>query len=75
MMQPKFNAEMAERTRLSGSSRLLAGSGCLEFPQGIVGMDSLNKHVEQISFWQWVTFCAVAKISISTIVYGFAAVS
>ena len=31
--------------------------GCLEFQQGIVGMDSLNKHVEHISFPQCITFC------------------
>ena len=52
-------------------------------------MDSLNKHVEQISFQQCVTLCereqlkgwqprihpTVAKSSISTIVHWFAAVS
>ena len=36
---------------------LLAGSGCLQYPQGMVGMDSLDKLVEQISFLQCVTFC------------------
>ena len=50
MVQPWFNAEMAE-------FKLLVGSGGLEFPQGIEGMDSLNKHVEQICFRQCVTFC------------------
>ena len=30
------------------------GSGCLEFLKGMAGMDSLNKHVQQISFRQCV---------------------
>ena len=52
-------------------------------------MDSLNKHVEQVSFRQFVAFCVhlqlkggqphfqptVAKSSISTIVHWFAAVT
>ena len=67
-----------------------AGSGSLEWPKEMVGMDSLNKHdkhVEQISFRQCVTFCehrqlkgwqphfqpTKAKSSISTTVPWFAA--
>ena len=62
---------------------------CLEFQKGMAGMDVLNKHVEQISFRQCITFCehrqlkgwqphfqpTVAKSSISTIVHWFAAVT
>ena len=36
--------------------KLLVGIGCLEFQKGMAGMDSLDKHVEQISFRQCVTF-------------------
>ena len=42
--------------RLTGTSSFWQ-VGCLEFQQGIAGMDSLNKHVQQISFRQCVTFC------------------
>ena len=83
------DAELVERTAAL-KNLLLAGSGCLEFPQRIGGMDSLNKHVQQISIRQCVTFCehrqlkgwqphfnqpSVAKSSISTIVHWFAAVT
>ena len=61
----------------------------LAFPKGMAGMDSLNEHVEQISFRQCGTFCehrqlkgwqphfqpTVAKSSIWTSVRWFAAVS
>ena len=71
--------------RLSGSLKLLTRSGCLKIPQwNSAGIDSLDKHVEQISFRQCVTFCehrqlkgwqprvqpTVAKSSISTTVHG-----
>ena len=73
------NAELVERT-VALRNLLLVGSGCLEFQKGTAGMDVLNKHVEQISFRQCVTFCehgqlkgwqphfqpTVAKSSIST---------
>ena len=75
------NAKQVERTAAL-RNLLLAGSGWLRFPKGMVGMDSLNKLVEQISFGQDVTFweqrqlkgwqphCqpTVAKSLISTIV-------
>ena len=51
------NAEPVEHAAALRNLKLLVGSGCLEFPQGMVGMDSLNKHVEQISFRQCLTFC------------------
>ena len=68
---------------------LLAGSGCLEFPKEMAGMDSLKKHVEQTSFRQCVTFWehrqlkgwqphfqpTIAKSSISTTGHWFAAVT
>ena len=61
----------------------------IEIPKRMAGIDALNKHVEQISFRQCVTFCehrqlkgwqphfqpTVAKSSISTIVHWFAAVT
>ena len=47
------NAELVERTVALGNLKLLVGSGDLDFTKG---MDSLDKHVEQISFGQWVTF-------------------
>ena len=64
--------------RLSGTSSFWQ-VGCLEFHKWIVGMDSLDKHVQHISFRQYITFCkhrqlkgwqphvqlTVAKISIS----------
>ena len=51
------NAELVEHAAALRKPKLLAGSGCLEFPQGIVGKDSLNKHVALISFRQCITFC------------------
>ena len=83
------NAELVERTVALSNLKLLVGSGCLAFPKQMAGMDSWNKHVKQISFGQWVTFCeprwlkgwqphfqpTVAKSSISTSVPWFAAVS
>ena len=82
------NVEVVERAAAL-RNLLLAGSGWLKFPKGVAGMDSLNKHVEQISFRQCVTFCEhrqlkswqphfqpiVAKSSISTTVHWFAAVT
>ena len=70
--------------RLTGTSSFWQ-VGCLEFQKGIAGMDSLNKHVQQISFRQCVTFWehpqlkgwpprfqpTEAKCSISTIVPWF----
>ena len=50
MMQP-FNAEMVERTAALRNLKLLVGSGGLEFPKGIAGMDSLNKHVRNKSLF------------------------
>ena len=47
------NAEVVERAAAI-RNLLLAGSGWLKFPKGVAGMDSLNKHVEQISFPQCV---------------------
>ena len=84
------NAELVERTA-TPRNLLLAGSdgsGCFEFHKRMAGMDSLNKHVEHISFRQYLTFCVhrqlkgwqphcqptVAKNSISTIAHWFAAV-
>ena len=68
--------------------KLLVGSGGLDFTKG---MDSLDKHVEQISFGQWITFFehgqlkgwqpqprfqpTKAKSSISTILHWLAAVA
>ena len=40
---------------------LLAGSGWLKFPKGVAGIDSLNKHVEQISFRHCVTFLNIGS--------------
>ena len=74
------NDELEERAARLKNVKLLVGSGCLEFPKGIAGKDSFNKHVQQISFRQCVTFCehrqlkgwqphvqlTVAKSSIST---------
>ena len=76
----KHNAELVECAAALGNLKLLTRSGCLAFPKGMAGMDSLNNHVEQISFRQCVTFCksgqlkgwqphfqpTVAKKSIST---------
>ena len=45
------NVELVER------AAALRGSGCSEFQEGMAGMDSLHKHVEQISFRQCFTFC------------------
>ena len=45
------NVELVER------AAALRGSGCSEFQKGMAGMDSLHKHVEQISFRQCLTFC------------------
>ena len=45
------NAEVVERVAAL-RNLLLVGSLWLEFPKGVAGMDSLNKHVEQISFRQ-----------------------
>ena len=52
MMQPKFNANMVERTAALRNLKLLVWSGSLEFQKGMAGMDSLNKGVEQISVRQ-----------------------
>ena len=41
---------MVERT-VAVRNLLLVGSGRLEYPKGVADMDSLDKHVEQISFW------------------------
>ena len=52
----KHNAELMERT-VAFRKLLLVGSGCLEIPEG---MDVLNKHEEQSSFRQCITFCQQA---------------
>ena len=52
----KQNVEMVERTAALRNLNLLAGIGCLEFQKEMAGMDSWNKHVEQISFRQCITF-------------------
>ena len=84
----KHNAELVEPT-VALRNLLLAGSGCLEIQKGVAGIDSLDKHVQQVSFRQWVTFWehgqlkgwqphfqpTVAKSSISTTVLWFAAVT
>ena len=84
-MQPKCRAG----TSALKNVKLLVGTACCKLPKGITGMDSLNKHVEQVSFRQFVTFCVhlqlkgwqphfqptVAKSSISRIVHWFAAVT
>ena len=76
-MQRWRNVRGSQEAQASGREWMLG------IPKGIVGMDSLNKHVEHISFRQCITFCehrqlkgwqprfqtAVAKISISTIVH------
>ena len=73
----------------SREHKLLVGSGGLDFKKGSKGMDSLDKHVEQISFRQCVALLehgqpkgwqphfqpTVAKSSISTTVHWFAAVT
>ena len=75
-----------ERTAALRNLKLLVGIGGFEFTKG---MDSLDKHVQQSSFRQGVTFSehgqlkgrrprfqpTVAKNSISTIVNWFAAVT
>jgi len=80
------NAEVVERTAALGNLKLLVGSGHLDFTQG---MDSLDKHVEQISFRKSFTFCehgqlkgwqphfqpTVAKNSVSTNGHWFAEVT
>ena len=49
------HAELVEPT-VAVRNLLLVGSGCLEIPKGMAGIDSLDKHVEQISFRNWVSF-------------------
>ena len=49
----KKNAELVEHTVPLRDLKLLVGSGGLDFTKG---MDSLNKHVQHISFRQCVTF-------------------
>ena len=80
------NAKLLECTAAL-RNLLLAGSGCLEFPKGMAGMDSLNKHVEQISFRHWVKFSIMGSwkagsptsnplwLKFSTIDHWFAAVT
>ena len=77
----KHNAELVEPT-VALRNLLLAGSGCLEIQKGVAGIDSLDKHVQQVSFRQCVEFCehgqlkgrqphfqpTVAKISILAMV-------
>ena len=82
-------AQLVERTSDLGNLKLMVGSGCLEIPKGLAKKDSLDKHVEEISFWQCVAFCEhgqlkgwqpqdfqpiFAKISISKCLHWFAAV-
>ena len=76
-MQRWRNVRGSQEAQASGREWMLG------IPKGIVGMDSLNKHVEHLSFRQCITFCehrqlkgwqprfqtTVAKISISTIVH------
>ena len=76
----KHDAELVECAAALRDLKLLTRSGCLAFPKGMAGMESSNKHVEQISFRLWVTFWehgqlkgwqphfqpTVAKSSIST---------
>ena len=50
------DAELGERAAALRDLKLLVGSGCLEFQKGKAGIDSLDKHVEQISFGQCVSF-------------------
>ena len=45
----KHNADLVEHTAALRDLKLLVGSGGLDFTKG---MDSLDKHVEEISFWQ-----------------------
>ena len=49
----KHNAELVEHTAALRDLKLLVGSGGLDFTKG---MDSLDKHVKQISFRQCITF-------------------
>ena len=50
-------ADLVERT-VALRNLLLVESGCLEIPNGMAGIDSLdNKHIQQISFRQCITFC------------------
>ena len=51
------NAELMERTSALKNLQLLVGTASCELPKGIAGMDSLNKHVERISFRQSVPVC------------------
>ena len=44
----KHNPELVERT-VALRNLLLVGSGCLEIPKGMAGMDFLDKHVQQTS--------------------------
>ena len=44
------NAELVEHATDLRELKLLVGSGGLDFTKGSKGMDSLDKHVEQISF-------------------------
>ena len=83
------NAELVKRAAALRDLKLLVGSECLEFQKGMAGMDSWDKHVKQISCWQWVTCFkrgqlkgwqphfrpSVAKSSISTVLHWLAAVT
>ena len=52
------NAELVERTVALRNLKLLVESGCLETPPKKAAMDS----VQQISFWQSVTFCEYRQL-------------
>ena len=41
--------------------KLVVGSGGLDFTKGSKGVDSLDKHVEQICFPQWVTLANIGS--------------
>ena len=83
------HAKLVERTAALRDYKLLVGSGCLEVSKGLTEIDSLDKHVEQSSLRQGVTFSehgqlkgrrphfqpTVAKSSISTNILWFAAVT
>ena len=80
------NAELVKCATAFRFLKVLVASG---FPKEMAGMDSLDKHVKQISCWQWVTCCehgqpkgwpphfqpTVAKSWISTILHWLAAVA